>query len=103
LKIPAFGLLNLTPEQFYSHTLADFHERAFYCWEYVNRDRDFQMQKTAWQTAILMNSSGNYKKKIKPEDLYKSPYEKEVPKTKKQNNEDKEKVLADLKEKFGKK
>lgn len=31
---------------------------------------DLQMQITAWQTALLMNSTGNYKKRIKPEDLY---------------------------------
>lgn len=24
----------------------------------------------AWQTALLMNSTGNFKKKIKPSDLY---------------------------------
>lgn len=31
---------------------------------------DEQMQIIAWQTALLMNSTGNYKKKIKPQDLY---------------------------------
>ena len=31
---------------------------------------DLKMQVVAWQTAMLMNSTGNYKKKIKPEDLY---------------------------------
>ena len=33
---------------------------------------DINMQMLAWQTALLMNSTGNYKRKIKPEDLYKS-------------------------------
>lgn len=33
---------------------------------------DFEMQVVAWQTALLMNSTGNYKKQIKPTDLYKS-------------------------------
>lgn len=31
---------------------------------------DNDMQKLAWQTALLMNSTGNFKKKIKPSDLY---------------------------------
>lgn len=31
---------------------------------------DKEMIKLSWQTALLMNSTGNYKKKIKPEDLY---------------------------------
>lgn len=33
-------------------------------------DFDKQMIQLSWQTALLMNSTGNYKKKIKPEDLY---------------------------------
>lgn len=31
---------------------------------------DIEMQMMAWQTALLMNSTGNYKKRIKPSDLY---------------------------------
>lgn len=31
-------------------------------------DRDMML--LSWQTALLMNSTGNYKKKIKPDDLY---------------------------------
>lgn len=31
---------------------------------------DEKMQIVAWQTALFMNSTGNYKKKIKPTDLY---------------------------------
>lgn len=31
---------------------------------------DEKMQMMAWQTALLMNSTGNFKKKIKPTDLY---------------------------------
>lgn len=32
---------------------------------------DEKMQMLAWQTALLMNSTGNFKRKIKPDDLYK--------------------------------
>lgn len=31
---------------------------------------DLNMEMLAWQTALLMNSTGNYKKKISPSDLY---------------------------------
>lgn len=31
---------------------------------------DLKMQMLSWQTALLMNSTGNFKKKIKPDDLY---------------------------------
>ena len=31
---------------------------------------DLNMEMLAWQTALLMNSTGNYKKKISPTDLY---------------------------------
>lgn len=31
---------------------------------------DKDMLLLSWQTALLMNSTGNYKKKIKPDDLY---------------------------------
>lgn len=31
---------------------------------------DKDMMLLSWQTALLMNSTGNYKKKIKPDDLY---------------------------------
>lgn len=33
---------------------------------------DLDMMKTAWQTAYLMNSTGNYKRPVKPEKLYES-------------------------------
>lgn len=29
-----------------------------------------KMQMLAWQTSLLMNATGNFKKKIKPSDLY---------------------------------
>ncbi|ELU5588602.1 hypothetical protein SCB17_003125 [Clostridium perfringens] len=38
---------------------------------------DKQMQVIAWQTALLMNSTGNYKKSIKPTDLYTSIFEED--------------------------
>jgi hypothetical protein len=33
-------------------------------------ETDLHMQKLAWQTAMLMNATGNYKNQIKPNKLY---------------------------------
>lgn len=35
---------------------------------------DMNMQMLAWQTALLMNATGNFKRKIKPSNLYSSDY-----------------------------
>ncbi len=35
------------------------------------------MQRLAWQTAYLMNATGNFKKNIKPTDLYQSVFDKD--------------------------
>lgn len=50
--------LNCLGEMIISHTRKE------------EEDFDLKMQLLAWQTALLMNSTGNYKKKIKPTDLY---------------------------------
>ena len=44
--------------------------------ELENEKFDITMQVTAWQTALLINSSGNVKRKITPEKLY-IPLEKQ--------------------------
>ena len=54
-----------------------------------------QMQMLAWQTSLLMNSTGNFKKKIKPSDLYNSMKEVEE-KKKPENTKTKEELQADL-------
>ena len=38
--------------------------------EEEKRQDDMENQRVSWFTAHIMNSSGNYKKKIKPTDLY---------------------------------
>lgn len=35
------------------------------------------MQRLAWQTAYLMNATGNFKKNIKPTDLYQSVFDRD--------------------------
>lgn len=42
--------------------------------EHENKKHDNDMLKLAWQTAYLMNSTGNFKKDIKPTDLYTSVF-----------------------------
>lgn len=42
---------------------------------------DNNMIMLSWQTALLMNSTGNFKKKIKPDDLY-TPLEAQKEKAK---------------------
>jgi hypothetical protein len=68
--------------------------------EIINEDYDIEMQRTSWFTALLMNASGNFKKRIKPEKLY-EPLEKR--KKKKKKNFQKsyvENQRAELKKKF---
>lgn len=65
-----------------------------------NEEFDIKMQMLAWQTALLMNSSGNYKKRIKPSDLYSPSNDEEVEKQEKFTKEDvaeaKKKLQEDL-------
>lgn len=42
--------------------------------EIIDDFNDFQMVRTAWFTSLIMNSSGNYKRPIKPDRLYQSKY-----------------------------
>lgn len=71
------------------------------------RQDDVISQRLAWQTSHLMNSTGNYKKRIRPTDLYRPKYlndsEPEQETVKRFNSkEEKEKYLKDLMKKFGK-
>lgn len=79
--------------------LANAQQRA----EEEKWDREYQ--RTAWQTALLMNATGNYgKKQIKPEMLYKSPFEELAKNKANDQKKDKEYVKAEqdkLKDLFG--
>lgn len=61
-----------------------------------NEDFDINMQMLAWQTALLMNSTGNYKKRIKPSDLYSPSNDEEAEKQEKFSKED----IAEVKKKL---
>lgn len=73
----------------------------------VNKDEadkfKAHQQLIAWQTSLLMNATGNYKKQIKPSDLL--PKEEEKPDGKGVNRldrDEKNKRLEDLMNKFEK-
>lgn len=83
--------------------LIDFLDLANAQYRAEEEQWDREFQRTAWQTALLMNATGNYgKKQIKPEMLYKSPFEE---KAKADNSvKDKEYVKAEqdkLRDLFG--
>jgi hypothetical protein len=75
--------------------------------EEERRQDDITNQRTAWQTAHIMNSSGNYRRAIQPSDLYK-PMSEQTEEEPKQNiikrfesKEQKEEYLKNLMSKFG--
>lgn len=77
--------------------------------EEEKRQDDVENQRFAWQTAHLMNATGNYKKAIKPTDLYKPLDYTEEQATNRQkivqrfdSKESKEAYLDKLKNKFKK-
>lgn len=57
---------------------------------------------TAWQTALLMNATGNYKKRIKVTDLLGNDEEEKKPSSEAvaMDREEKNRQLAELKSKF---
>lgn len=59
--------------------------------------------RTAWQTALLMNATGNYKQRITPERLLGKDFGKKDKKneTKKKSREQQKEELQTLREKFG--
>jgi hypothetical protein len=70
--------------------------------EEEQRQIDIQMEITAWQTALLMNATGNYKKTIRPEMLLGKKPDSATNSNNKLDREEKNRKLAELKGKFGK-
>lgn len=65
------------------------------------KDRiEAQQDLVAWQTALLMNATGNYKKQIKPSDLMKRDENTVSDGVSRIDKEEKDRKLADLKAKF---
>lgn len=70
-----YGLLRLKPDELFSLTLVEFYDmvNARQAFTFVEDDRE--MERLAWQTSLLMNATGNYKKQIAPDKLYKRHYD----------------------------
>lgn len=66
--------------------IIDFMDMTTAIADYDEEQIDFAFTVRAWQTALLMNATGNFKKKIKSTDLYESPVRQEG-KSKKANKQ----------------
>ena len=99
--------MKLKPDELWGMSVKDFYDMFEAHAEQIRLTDDIEKQRVSWQTAHIMNSSGNYKKGIKPTDLYQPLAEQES----KQPNTDvikkfdsleaKEEYLKKLKESFG--
>jgi glutamyl-tRNA reductase len=99
----------LKPDEFWGLSLTELLDMIEAMVEEEQRQDDMKNQRVAWQTAHLMNATGNYKKKIKTTDLYKPMVDVQEEETPKQNivekfesKEQKEEYLENLMKKFGK-
>lgn len=71
-----YGLLGLLPDQLFALTLPEFLDMANAKMYYRSLDGDTEMQRTAWQTSLLMSATGNYGKKgVDPKKLYKPQFD----------------------------
>lgn len=75
LKFFGYGLLNLTPKQLFEMTVNEIFDMVVAYYRRRDDELDEQMSILAWQTSHIMNSSGNYKRAIKPKQLYTSKHE----------------------------
>ena len=97
MKFWLYGKCGFRPAEAYSMDLIQLGDIILAFMQVEEEKIDVEMQMLAWQTALLMNSTGNYKKKIKPEDLYKSIAEIEKEEEQKEMTlEDKQKLQEEL-------
>lgn len=94
----------MTSKEFWSTNLTELMDMIEARVWAENRDSDLDTQRVAWQTAHLMNATGNFKKKILPTDLYNPQDEAQEQKVVKQfeSTEAKQDYLQELKKKFNK-
>lgn len=65
------------------------------------REQDKELQVLAWQTSLLMNATGNYKKPVKPDTLYTPIAEQQKVTSKNKRAEDFKKKQEELMQTFG--
>lgn len=98
IKQLAFGYLRLKPDEFWNLTLSEIIDMAEAVVEDEKRKIEEQLWIVAWQTAHLMNATGNFKKTITPEKLLGKSASKEI---RYASAEEKKKALEEVKKKFG--
>lgn len=80
IKKIGYGVLKLKPSELWilsARELLDMYEASS---EITSEDFDIEMQRTSWFTSLLMNVSGNLKRRVKPDKLY-TPLDKQKPKS----------------------
>lgn len=92
-------MLKLKPSELWFLSAREFVDMYEAHVDVVNEELDVEMQRTAWFSSLLMNASGNLKKRIKPDKLY-TPLDKQKPKSADEQKEYVEKQREELKEKF---
>lgn len=91
--------MNISLLDLYDIELSIIVEWLMYKLKSEEEELDKQMQIVAWQTALLMNATGNFKRKIKPNDLY-TPVNNSYSKARGKENKNKEQLQAELLESF---
>jgi hypothetical protein len=98
------------PEQLFNLTLVEFYDMVNAKLYYLGLDEDKTLQRTAWQTSLLMTATGNYGKKgVEPKKLYKPVFDEKGNfiedsnrSVKKIDKDEKDKKLNELLAKFNK-
>lgn len=62
------------PDTLFTLSLYEFVDMVEASLEIQDDLFDFEMVRTSWFTSLIMNSSGNYKRPVKPEKLYTSKF-----------------------------
>jgi hypothetical protein len=94
------------PDALFSLTATEFIDMLNAKLLYAAVEHDRELEKVAWQTALIMSSTGNYGKKgVNPKKLYKRQYDdlgNKIEEFKSIDREEKDKKLNELIQKFNK-
>ena len=66
-------MAKLSPAELYDYDLVVLGDWLAILVEHDFIEHDNKMKIIAWQTAYLMNATGNFKKNLLPSDIYSSP------------------------------
>ena len=95
--------MGVTPITIYDYDPHDLGEWLIAMMEKESDLFEVTMNQIAWQTSLLMNATGNYKKEIKPSDLYSTPKEsdEQIPLTNEEKEQNKKQLQEELLNSFG--